>query len=48
MQQGQGGGVLAVRLNDDGLKVEAIETLSPGPAEVLVRVRAAAITRDEL
>jgi NADPH:quinone reductase-like Zn-dependent oxidoreductase len=40
--------VLAVRLHDDGLKVEEIETPSPGPGEVLVRVRAAAITRDEL
>jgi NADPH:quinone reductase-like Zn-dependent oxidoreductase len=40
--------VLAVRLHDDGLKVEEIETPSPGPGEVLVRVQAAAITRDEL
>jgi NADPH:quinone reductase-like Zn-dependent oxidoreductase len=40
--------VLAVRLHDDGLKVEEIERPSPGPGEVLVRVRAAAITRDEL
>jgi len=40
--------VLAVRLHDDGLKVEEIETPSPGPGEVLVRVHAAAITRDEL
>jgi NADPH:quinone reductase-like Zn-dependent oxidoreductase len=40
--------VLAVRLHDDGLKVEDLETPSPGPGEVLVRVRAAAITRDEL
>jgi NADPH:quinone reductase-like Zn-dependent oxidoreductase len=40
--------VLAVRLHDDGLKVEEIEMPSPGPAEVLVRVHAAAITRDEL
>jgi NADPH:quinone reductase-like Zn-dependent oxidoreductase len=40
--------VLAVRLRDDGLKVEEIETPSPDPGEVLVRVRAAAITRDEL
>jgi NADPH:quinone reductase-like Zn-dependent oxidoreductase len=37
-----------VRLHEDGLKVEEIETPSPGPGEVLVRVRAAAITRDEL
>src|SRR6478752_1705837 len=43
-----GGGVLAVRLHDDGLKVEEIETPSPDPGEVLVRVHAAAITRDEL
>jgi len=40
--------VLAVRLHDDGLKVEEIETPSPRPGEVLVRVQAAAITRDEL
>jgi NADPH:quinone reductase-like Zn-dependent oxidoreductase len=40
--------VLAVRLRDDGLKVEEIETPSPGPGEVLVRVQAAAITRSEL
>jgi NADPH:quinone reductase-like Zn-dependent oxidoreductase len=40
--------VLAVRLHDDGLKVEEIETPSPHRGEVLVRVHAAAITRDEL
>ena len=40
--------MLAVRLHDDGLKVEEMETPSPGPGEVLVRVRAAAITRGEL
>jgi NADPH:quinone reductase-like Zn-dependent oxidoreductase len=40
--------VLAVRLRDDGLKVEEVETPSPGPGEVLVRVQAAAITRSEL
>jgi NADPH:quinone reductase-like Zn-dependent oxidoreductase len=40
--------VRAVRLHDDGLKLEEIETPSPRPGEVLVRVRAAAITRDEL
>src|SRR5213083_1028492 len=45
---GAGSGVLAVRLHDDGLKVEEIETPSPDPGEVLVRVHAAAITRDEL
>src|SRR5437763_750291 len=44
----QGSGVLAVRLQDDGLKVEEIETPSPQPGEVLVRVHAAAITRGEL
>src|SRR5947207_15056531 len=45
---GAGSAVLAVRLHDDGLKVEEIETPSVGPGEVLVRVHAAAITRDEL
>src|SRR5207247_10978604 len=45
---GTGSGVLAVRLHDDGLKVEEIETPSPRPGEVLVRVHAAGITRDEL
>src|SRR6266581_8367535 len=45
---GTGSGVLAVRLHDDGVKVEEIEMPSPRPGEVLVRVHAAAITRDEL
>src|SRR5690349_14188527 len=45
---GAGTRVLAVRLHDDGLKVEEIETPSPDPGEVLVRVHAAAITRGEL
>ena len=40
--------MLAVRLHDDGLRVEEVEPPSPDPGEVLVRVRAAAITRDEL
>ena len=40
--------MLAVRLHDDGLKVEEIETPSPDPGDVLVRVHAAAITRGEL
>ena len=40
--------MLAVRLHDDGLKVEEVETPSPAPGEVLVRVHAAAITRGEL
>jgi NADPH:quinone reductase-like Zn-dependent oxidoreductase len=41
-------GVLAARLHDDGLRLEEIETPSPDPGEVLVRVHAAAITRGEL
>ncbi len=40
--------MLAVRLHDDGLKVEEIGTPSPDRGDVLVRVRAAAITRGEL
>jgi NADPH:quinone reductase-like Zn-dependent oxidoreductase len=32
----------------DGLVVEQVDTPRPGPGEVLVRVHAAAITRDEL
>jgi NADPH:quinone reductase-like Zn-dependent oxidoreductase len=40
--------VLAVRLHPDGLKIEDIPTPTPGPGEVLVRVHAAALTRDEL
>jgi NADPH:quinone reductase-like Zn-dependent oxidoreductase len=38
----------ALRLYPDGLKLEEIETPTPGDGEVLVRVHAAAITRDEL
>jgi NADPH:quinone reductase-like Zn-dependent oxidoreductase len=40
--------MLAVRIHRDGLKVEEIETPTPARGEVLVRVHAAAITRDEL
>jgi NADPH:quinone reductase-like Zn-dependent oxidoreductase len=40
--------VLAARLHPDGLRVEEIEAPTPGDGEVLVRVHAAAITRDEL
>ena len=40
--------MLAVRLHQDGLNVEEIETPSPRVGEVLVRVHAAAITRGEL
>jgi NADPH:quinone reductase-like Zn-dependent oxidoreductase len=38
----------ALRLYEDGLRVEEIELPEPGPGEVLVRVHAAGITRDEL
>src|SRR4051812_49449674 len=38
----------AVRLHEDGLRLEELATPEPGPDEVLVRVHAAAITRDEL
>jgi NADPH:quinone reductase-like Zn-dependent oxidoreductase len=38
----------ALRLHDDGLWLEETETPTPGDGEVLVRVHAAAITRDEL
>jgi NADPH:quinone reductase-like Zn-dependent oxidoreductase len=37
-----------LRLHTDGLKLEQIAKPEPGPDEVLVRVHAAAITRDEL
>lgn len=38
----------AVRLHDDGLRLEEISRPEPGADEVLVRVHAASITRDEL
>jgi NADPH:quinone reductase-like Zn-dependent oxidoreductase len=38
----------AVRLHDHGLSVDEIERPEPAPGEALVRVHAAAITRDEL
>ncbi|HEX4520238.1 MAG TPA: NADP-dependent oxidoreductase [Gaiellaceae bacterium] len=38
----------AIRLHPDGLKVETIAVPEPGPGELLVRVHAAALTRDEL
>ncbi|HVU77934.1 MAG TPA: NADP-dependent oxidoreductase [Gaiellaceae bacterium] len=38
----------AVRLHPDGLRIDEIETPSPGAGDVLVRVHAAAITRGEL
>jgi NADPH:quinone reductase-like Zn-dependent oxidoreductase len=38
----------AVRLHPEGLRIDEIEMPSPGAGDVLVRVHAAAITRDEL
>src|SRR3954467_5910405 len=38
----------ALRLHADGLKLEEVARPEPGPDDVLVRVHAAAITRDEL
>jgi NADPH:quinone reductase-like Zn-dependent oxidoreductase len=38
----------AVRLHDDGLQVERLTVPTPAAGEALVRVHAAAITRDEL
>ena len=38
----------AVRLHDDGLRIEQIAIPELGPGEALVQVHAAAITRDEL
>lgn len=40
--------MLAVRLHPEGLRIDEIETPSPGAGDVLVRVHAAAITRGEL
>lgn len=40
--------MLAVRLHDDGLLLEELPVPEPGEGDVLVRVHAAAITRDEL
>jgi NADPH:quinone reductase-like Zn-dependent oxidoreductase len=40
--------VLAVRLHPDGLRLDELEAPAPGAGELLVRVHAAAITRDEL
>jgi NADPH:quinone reductase-like Zn-dependent oxidoreductase len=38
----------AVRLHEDGLRIEQLEVPTPAEGEVLIRVHAAAITRDEL
>src|SRR5215468_4986120 len=38
----------AVRLHEDGLRIEEFPVPEPKAGEVLVRVHAAAITRDEL
>ena len=42
------GAMRAVRLHDDGLRIEQIPVPKPREGEALVRVHAAAITRDEL
>jgi NADPH:quinone reductase-like Zn-dependent oxidoreductase len=38
----------ALRLHEEGLRLEELPVPEPGPGDVLVRVHAAAITRDEL
>ena len=38
----------AVRLTTDGLRLDEIDTPEPGSAEALIRVHAAALTKDEL
>lgn len=38
----------ALRLTKDGLRLEQIDTPEPGPGDALIRVHAAAITKDEL
>jgi NADPH:quinone reductase-like Zn-dependent oxidoreductase len=38
----------AVRLHDDGLRIDEVPIPSPGAGEALITVHAAAITRDEL
>jgi NADPH:quinone reductase-like Zn-dependent oxidoreductase len=38
----------AVRLTTEGLKLEEIDTPEPAPGDALIRVHAAAITKDEL
>jgi NADPH:quinone reductase-like Zn-dependent oxidoreductase len=40
--------MLAARLHADGLTVENLPQRVPGEGELLIRVHAAAITRDEL
>jgi NADPH:quinone reductase-like Zn-dependent oxidoreductase len=40
--------VRAVRLTTEGLRLEEIDTPEPGPGDALIRVHAAAITKDEL
>jgi NADPH:quinone reductase-like Zn-dependent oxidoreductase len=40
--------MLAARLHADGIEVETLPQPVPGDGELLIRVRAAAITRDEL
>src|SRR4051812_46379677 len=45
---GRGEAMKAIRLHAEGLRLEDLPQPQPGPGDVLVRVHAAGITRDEL